>query len=151
MSTLCPAAAAAWSQAMSLGRAFRPSLVTPSAMAPLETSTTLRFGLRTAATCAASRSQASPERLFEPILMTMRRARRRRARTAASSSGSPRSSAGAAASTILDLRALGDDLVERRLEPPLHVAREGGAGQEQRVDPAGELVAEVLGAFVERG
>jgi len=39
----------------------------------------------TAATSAASRSQASPTRLFDPILMTIRRDRPSRARTAASS------------------------------------------------------------------
>ena len=79
MSTLWPAAAAACSQAMSLGRALRPSLATPSAMAPLDTSTTLRRGApgssrRTAAISAASRSQASPVRLFERYITEVRRA-----------------------------------------------------------------------------
>ena len=58
---------------MSFGRDFRPSLVTPSAIAPLETTTTLRLAARAAATSAARRSQASPESDFDPILITTRR------------------------------------------------------------------------------
>src|SRR6185295_11156177 len=115
MRTLCAAAAAAWSQAISLGRALSPSFSTPSAMAPLDTSTTLRFSgaeaaERARATSVARRSQASPERLFDPILTTIRRARDSRARPA---------SASASSSAILEPRHLLDDLVEGGLQAAL--------------------------------
>src|SRR6185437_12374290 len=160
MSTLCPAAAAACSQAISLGRALRPSFCTPRAIAPLDTRTTPRrsppASPRAAAISAASRSHASPVSPFDPILMTTRRARESRARTAPSSitgcaGGSPPVAEGASASDILEPGDLGDDLVERRLEPSLDVAGERRAREEHGVDPARELVAQILHALVHRG
>src|SRR5262245_44941798 len=135
---------------MSLGRALRPSLVTPRAMAPLETTTTRRASSSSAdATSAASRSQASFARLFDPIFTMTRRDRPSAARMAARSParlpGGGRSEE-RRPSCIEEIRARGGNVVERHLEAPLDVAREGCTGQEEHVDPARELVAQVLGA-----
>src|SRR5689334_20887464 len=128
---------------MSFGRALRPSFVIPSAMAPLETMMTLRCEAaarappplppvcrpRRAATSIASLSHASPLRLFEPILMMTRRDFRRASRAACGDR--PADDSGAREeSGIADLGGLGDDLVERGLEPPLDVARQGRAREE---------------------
>ena len=45
----------------------------------------------------------------------------------------------------------GGDLVERRVEAALDVLRDGGASEQEGVDPARELVAQVLGAARQDG
>src|SRR4051794_3103073 len=155
MSTLWPAAAAAWSQAMSFGRDLRPSLATPRAMAPLETTTTLRFWARAAATSAARRSHASPESDFDPILITTRRdfviALRMRPSSLARDSAGASASFSISTSAIAAPGRLGHDLIERGFEATLDVARQRGAREQHGVDPARELVAQVFEAVGHRG
>src|SRR5437764_278327 len=127
---------------MSLGRDFSPSFAMPSAIAPLDTITTPRSGIafRSATVSAASLDHASPSRLFDPILRTIRRAAAKRARTVVSSieERSP------ADSDIAEPGRLVGDLVERGEEPSLHVARQRRAREQERVGDARELVPEIL-------
>src|SRR4051794_33851059 len=133
---------------MSFGRPLSPSFTMPRAIAPLDTMTTDVSARRSRsdATSVASRSQASPVRLFEPILMTMRRAARSPARARTSLLGGSRAS-----SAIVETRSFTYDFVERRLQTTLEIARECRAREQEGVDPAGELVAQILQAPRDRG
>lgn len=87
MSSDWPAAAAACSFAISLGRVRYPSFFIPSAMAPLET--TRNDASERAAQVAASRSKmaASPDKALDPIFTTTRRARATEARASLMAGG----------------------------------------------------------------
>src|SRR5688572_6346655 len=105
---------------MSFGRDASPRRAKPRAMAPLETTITRRFAAIAPETSRASRLNASPVRLFEPILTMMRRARRRTAR--------------ASAASLNVVAFVGDHLVEGRLEAADDPAGQTGRREEDRVD-----------------